>query len=69
MYGLAQDDINRLSTQLRHIQSEFDRARARGDFERISRARIQMSAIIAERDRLMRHLSALMIGAGRVAVR
>jgi|HubBroStandDraft_1064217.scaffolds.fasta_scaffold641850_1 hypothetical protein len=57
MYAHPPKDLDLLSVKLRRVQAEYERARSRGDAERIHRFRLQMGAIVAERDRLIRHLS------------
>ena len=57
MHTRATEDLDRLSTKLSHAEKDYEWARLRGDAERIGRLRAQMSAIIAERERLLRHLS------------
>lgn len=57
MFGVAQEEFKRLSMRLRHVQTDYERARLRGDAERVQRARLQMRAITAEREQLIRHMS------------
>jgi hypothetical protein len=64
MYAHPPKDLDLLSVKLRHVQADYERARSRGDAERIHQFRLQMGAIVAERDRLIRHL-ALAGGAAR----
>ena len=46
-------ELDSLSMKLHRVQTEYERARFRGDADRIYQFRLQMSAIVAERDRLM----------------
>jgi hypothetical protein len=62
MHPHAQRDFDLLSAKFCRVQADYERARSRGDVERIYQFRIQMGAITAERDRLMRHLSPLARG-------
>jgi len=50
-------DLDRLSSRLRHAQLDYEFARSRGDSERLSRSKLEMSAIVAERDRLATRLA------------
>lgn len=56
MHARAREDLDLLSTRLRRIQADYERARSRGDTERVYQFRLQMNAIVAERDRLLEHL-------------
>lgn len=53
----AQKDLDLLSVKLRRIRTDYERARSRGDAERIHQFRLQLSAIVAERDRIVKRLS------------
>ena len=57
MNARAQNDLEFLSTKLGRVRTDYERARSRGDAERICQFRLQLSAIVAERDRLMKRLS------------
>jgi hypothetical protein len=54
MHAHIRDNLDLLSSQLFRAQTAYERARSRGDAERVDHARLQLSAIIAERDRLMK---------------
>ncbi len=41
-----------MSTKLRRVQTDYERARSRGDVERVYQFRLQMNAIVEERERL-----------------
>lgn len=53
----AQKDLDFLSLKLRRVRTDYERARLRGDAERVDQYRLQLSAISAERDRLVRRLT------------
>ena len=57
MYARAQEGLEILSTRLWSIKKNYNWARSRGDSERAYQFEIQIKAITAERDRLIRHLS------------
>jgi len=57
MYARARDDLDLLLTRFHLVQRHYDWARSRGDPERVLRFGMQLRAITAERERLMRHLS------------
>lgn len=50
-------NLDLLSARLRHAQLDYEFARSRGDDELISRAKLRISAISAEQERLMERLS------------
>lgn len=50
-------DLDLLSSRLRGAQLDYEFARSRGDGELISRSKLRISAIMAERDRLVQRLS------------
>jgi hypothetical protein len=52
MHARALENLDLLSTKLRRAQTDYERARSRGDVERIYQFRLQMNAIVAERARL-----------------
>jgi hypothetical protein len=54
MHARALEDLDLLSTKLRRVQTDYERARSRDDVERIDHFRLQMNAIVAERARLIR---------------
>jgi len=62
MQKQARDDLYLLSIKLRRAQADYDRARFRGDAERIRSSQIQLSAITSERDLLIRRLNEKMSG-------
>jgi len=53
MYVRIRNDLEFLASRLFRAQREYERARARGDVERINQSRVKLSAIMAERDRLL----------------
>ena len=53
MHAHVLKELDSLSIKLRRVQLEYERARFRGDADRICQFRLQMSAIVAERDRLL----------------
>jgi hypothetical protein len=57
MHVRVRDDLAVLSSKLFRAQTAYERARSRGDAERADQARLQLSAIIAERDRLVNNLA------------
>jgi hypothetical protein len=54
---LAHPDLDLLSSRLRGAQLDYEFARSRGDGELMSRSKLRISAIMAERDRLVQRLS------------
>jgi hypothetical protein len=62
MQFIAREDLDLLAIKLRRAQTDYERARSRGDAERIWRSQMQMSAITSERDRLIRQLGEQMSG-------
>jgi hypothetical protein len=64
MHTRALEDLDLLSTKLRRVQTDYERARSRGDVERIYQFRLQMNAIVAERARLRGDSSAQLAFAG-----
>ena len=56
---LAHPDLDILSAGLRRAQLDYEFARSRGDGELESRSKLRISAIVAERDRLMQRLSSV----------
>lgn len=54
---LTHPDLDPLSAQLRRAQLDYEFARSRGDGELASRAKLRISAIRAEHDRLVQRLS------------
>jgi hypothetical protein len=62
MQFTVREDLDLLAIKLRRAQTDFERARSRGDAERVWRSQMQMSAITSERDRLIRQLGAQMSG-------
>ena len=54
MYTLTRNNLELLSRKFYRVQSDYERARSRGDIERVKQFRIQLDAIIAERNRLAR---------------
>ena len=67
MLPRAQKDLDLLSIKLHRVQLDYENARKRGDAERVHQCRIQMSAMIAERDRLMNRFTRR-VGAGTALV-
>jgi len=57
MYAQAREEFGRLSAKLRRIKSGYEWARSRGDSDRIDQFQMQLDAIAAEQDRLLRHAS------------
>jgi len=57
MNAQAREDLDLLSTKLRRTQVGYEWARSRGDGDRIYQFRMQLNAISAERDRLIRRES------------
>jgi hypothetical protein len=64
MHARALEDLDLLSTKLRRVQTDYERARSRGDVERIYQFRLQMNAIVAARARLRGDSSAQLAFAG-----
>jgi len=58
----AREDLELLAIKLRRAQTDYERARSRGDAERVRHAQAKMSAIASERDRLIMQLSIKMSG-------
>lgn len=54
---LTHPDLDLLSSRLRRAERDYEFARSRGDGELISRSKLRISAITAERDRLVQRLS------------
>jgi hypothetical protein len=57
MHAQSKRELDLLSTRLSQVQRDYERARSRGDAERVYRFRLQISAMMTERDRLVRNLS------------
>jgi hypothetical protein len=57
MNSHAREDLDLLLVKLRRATVDYERARSRGDEELICRFELQLSAIAAERDRIVGHLS------------
>ncbi len=62
MQSAAREELDLLAIKLRQAETDYERARSRGDAERVWRSQMQMSAITSERDRLIRQLGAQMSG-------
>ena len=56
MQFTAREALDLLAIKLRRVQTDYERARSRGDAERVSHSQMKMSAITSERDRLIRQL-------------
>jgi len=52
MHARALEHLDLLATKLRRAQTDYERARSRGDAERVDQFRLQMNAIAAERARI-----------------
>ena len=65
MQSIAREQLDLLAIKLRRAQTDHERARARGDGERVWRSQMQMSAITSERDRLIRQLGEQLSGKRR----
>jgi hypothetical protein len=65
MQSTAREELDLLAIKLRRAQTDHERARSRGDAERVWRSQIQMSAITSERDRLIRQLGEQISGKRR----
>lgn len=57
MYARAREGLDSLSTRLWSLKKDYNWACSRGDAERARAFELQMQAITAERDRLIRRLS------------
>jgi hypothetical protein len=57
MHAHARENLELLFRKLNRIQTDYDWARARGDAERVSKCRLQLEAITAERDRIIKNVS------------
>jgi len=62
MQSTAREELDLLAIKLRRAETDYERARSRGDAERVWRSQLQMDAITSERDRLIRRLGAQMSG-------
>ena len=62
MQSIAREELDLLAIKLRRAETDYERARSRGDAERIWRSQLQIDAITSERDRLIRQLGAQMSG-------
>ena len=62
MQAAVREELDLLAIKLRRAQTDHERARSRGDAERVWRSQMQMSAITSERDRLIMQLSNKMSG-------
>lgn len=57
MHVHARENLELLFRKLNRIKTDYEWARARGDAERVSKCRLQLDAITAERDRIIRNVS------------
>ena len=62
MQAAVREELDLLAIKLRRAETDYERARSRGDAERVWRSQLQMDAITSERDRLIRQLGAQMSG-------
>jgi len=62
MQAAVREELDLLAIKLRRAQTDHERARSRGDAERVWRSQMQMSAITSERDRLIKQLGERMFG-------
>ncbi len=53
MQSAAREDLDLLAIKLRRAQTDYERARSRGDAERVWRSQLQMNAITSERNHLI----------------
>jgi hypothetical protein len=53
----ARDNLELLFRKLYRLQTDYEWARSRGDAERVSKCRLQLDAIIVERDRIIKNVS------------
>ena len=57
MHAHPQQALDFLSNRLQHVESDYEWARRRGDSERLLRCRMQIDAIVAEREQITKRLS------------
>ena len=57
MHVHARENLELLFRKLNRIKTDYEWARARGDAERVSKCRLQLDAITAERDRIIKNVS------------
>jgi hypothetical protein len=57
MNAHARDDLELLFRKFNRVQNDYAWARSHGDVERISQCRIQLDAITAERNRIIKNVS------------
>jgi hypothetical protein len=57
MHAHARENLELLFRKLNRIQTDYEWARSRGDAERARRCRLQLEAITAERDRIIKNVS------------
>jgi hypothetical protein len=65
MQSTAREELDLLAIKLRRAETDYERARSRGDAERVWRSQLQMDAITSERDRLIKQLGTQMSGKRR----
>lgn len=62
MQRQTREDLELLAIKLSRVQTDFERARSRGDADNVARSLLQVSAITSERDRIIRHLAEAVAG-------
>ena len=65
MQSSAREELDLLAIKLHQAQTDYERARSRGDAERVWRSQMQISAISSERNRVIKKLGEQMSGSRR----